>query len=164
MKLDGKTALITGGGRGIGKAVALAYAREGAKLAVCARSAGEIDAAAKEIRALGAECAARPSPNTTPSNGITRWRSISAALFSWRRPCCRSCSVAAAARLSTFRRRCRRAPTAPPGGARRAATRGGAALRRHPPPGLPRGRPGVGDGGLRVPAERRGKTCERPDA
>ncbi len=59
MRLDGKIALVTGGGRGIGKAAALAYARAGAKLAICARTAAEIEAAAEEIRALGAECLAQ---------------------------------------------------------------------------------------------------------
>ena len=61
MKLAGKIAVITGGGRGIGKAVALAYAREGAKLAICARSAAELDKTAEAIRALGADCLALPA-------------------------------------------------------------------------------------------------------
>ena len=51
--LEGKVALITGGSRGIGKAVAMAYAREEAKVFICARGVTELRKAAKEIRSDG---------------------------------------------------------------------------------------------------------------
>jgi NAD(P)-dependent dehydrogenase (short-subunit alcohol dehydrogenase family) len=51
--IEGRVALVTGGGRGIGRAVALALARAGANVAVAARSVPEIEAVAAEIAALG---------------------------------------------------------------------------------------------------------------
>jgi 3-oxoacyl-[acyl-carrier protein] reductase len=59
--LTGKVALVVGASKGLGKGCALALAREGANVAICARSQAELAAAAADIRdATGAEVLATP--------------------------------------------------------------------------------------------------------
>lgn len=58
LHLDNQVAIITGGGRGIGKAAAMALARGGVRIVVAARTASEIEAVANEIQTMGGEALA----------------------------------------------------------------------------------------------------------
>ncbi len=53
LSLEGKVALVTGGSRGIGKAIALALADAGADVVVASRKQADLDAVAEEVRSLG---------------------------------------------------------------------------------------------------------------
>ena len=55
-----RTVVVTGGGRGIGRAIALAFAAPGSHIVITSRTASQLDSTAAEIRAKGAEATAIP--------------------------------------------------------------------------------------------------------
>ena len=64
--LDGRTALITGGSRGIGKMIAAGFLQQGAKVYISARKAAACDATAAELSKLGT-CISLPADVSTPA-------------------------------------------------------------------------------------------------
>jgi NAD(P)-dependent dehydrogenase (short-subunit alcohol dehydrogenase family) len=66
--LADKVAIITGGGRGIGRATAIALAEAGADVVIAARSRRAIDAVAEEIRARGGQALAIPTDVSDPAS------------------------------------------------------------------------------------------------
>lgn len=59
-RLDGKRAVVTGAGRGIGRAVAIAFSAQGAAVTLVARNAGELESVQAEILSAGGEASVAP--------------------------------------------------------------------------------------------------------
>ena len=65
MKLQNKVAIITGGGRGLGRSIALLFGKEGAKVVLAARNRDEIEHVATELRVLRKEAISVPETSPT---------------------------------------------------------------------------------------------------
>ncbi len=68
LELAGKAAIVTGGSRGIGRAIALALAAEGANVAICARGRERLRETEAELRRLGVDAVGVPTDMTNPGD------------------------------------------------------------------------------------------------
>ena len=72
LRLDGKVAIVTGAGRGLGREMALALADAGAEIIAAARTQAQIDETAHLVRAKGRRCLAIQTDATDSTS--TQWK------------------------------------------------------------------------------------------
>ena len=80
LQLNGKVVMITGASKGLGRAMASAFAAEGARLSICARGADALADAEKELKSAGAEVLAQ-ALDATDSSATSRWVAATAERF-----------------------------------------------------------------------------------
>jgi NAD(P)-dependent dehydrogenase (short-subunit alcohol dehydrogenase family) len=81
LQMNGKTALVSGGSAGIGKAIAFALAREGVDVAICARRKEPLEAAASQIaRETNRKIVAIPADLTKPADAEAFVKDVHTAL------------------------------------------------------------------------------------
>ncbi|MBM7585152.1 NAD(P)-dependent dehydrogenase (short-subunit alcohol dehydrogenase family) [Bacillus pakistanensis] len=80
MSQKDQVVMITGASKGLGKALALAFAKNGAKLAICARGKESLNQVHDEIKALGAEVVA-VTADASNSNDVDRFVSVTESTF-----------------------------------------------------------------------------------
>jgi 3-oxoacyl-[acyl-carrier protein] reductase len=80
LQLTGKVAMLSGASRGLGRAMARAFAAEGVKLSICARGATELEQAAAQLQADGAEIVAQAA-DVCDASAMESWTQATVAHF-----------------------------------------------------------------------------------